>query len=43
MQDMIVENIEIEISGASIIIAEGSGNDLISVIEGASSLASVIF
>ena len=31
---MIVENIEIEISKASAVIAEGSGNDLISVIEG---------
>jgi len=34
MQDMVVGNIEIEISGTSAVIAEGSGNDLISVIEG---------
>ena len=38
MRDTNVGNIEIELSGASTLIAEGSGNDLVSVVEGASRL-----
>lgn len=38
MEDMNVGDFEVEVSGASSLTAEGSGNDLISIISGASSL-----
>ena len=38
MQDINVGNIDIDLSGASTLIAEGSGNDLVSIISGASRL-----
>jgi hypothetical protein len=38
MQNTHAGNVEIELSGASTFIAEGSGNDLVSVVEGASKL-----
>jgi len=38
MQNINVGNIEIELSGASTLVAEGSGSDLISIVEGASRL-----
>jgi hypothetical protein len=38
MQDINVGNTDIALSGASTLIAEGSGNDLISIVSGASSL-----
>ena len=38
IQNMNVGNVEIELSGASELIAEGSGNDLTSIVDGASDL-----
>ena len=38
MQNTHSGNVEIELSGASTLIAEGSGNDLVSIVEGASKL-----
>ena len=38
MTNMNVGDFEVELSGASALIAEGSGNDLVSIVEGASSL-----
>jgi len=38
MGDMNVGDFEVEVSGASTLTAEGSGNDLVSIVEGASNL-----
>ena len=38
MQDIYVGDIDVELSGASTLIAEGSGGDLVSIVSGASSL-----